>query len=381
MRSSLFFLKGRLRFFLLFVLLSSCRQPHSTNTGDIGLLSLAWDQGQVPHLLFKYNYLSGTPDNAISETRYYQLNVLQPEAPVLTEIDQNTMRAKIPPSNMSGRELLAKNHKKLRPFPDDTIARILDYNIEACSLDPSQQWLLVAHRQSQPFPKTSELVYSLYQIEDKTYRNIKGLASIPGSSDPQREVILSWTGFGYDVLVEYEEKDRIYHARSQIDLNTAELKPLTVFKTYLKRESTEKRWKASFTPLSRQFRPRQDNENDVKVLVWESADKVLFLEKKANDKEIYLIKYDFKTQTESEMAKMERELSYYDSLFIREQISLAHKKVVYLIPKVKEGTDELWLSNFEGTERKMVLNRIRDLPVGLSEYVNATRIILPEIEP
>jgi len=342
---------------------------------------LAWAQNQDPHLLFKYGYLSGTPNNAISETRYYQLNVREPEAPVLTEIDQNTMQSQTPPSNLLGRDLLVKDLEKLRPLPNDKISLIKNNNVVACSLHPSKQWLLVAHKQKPSTPEMPETIYSLYQIEDHSYRNLKGLASLTRSNDPRREVVLSWTGFNNDILVEYEEKDRVYHARSQIDLNTAELKPLTVFKSYAQRENEEKRWEASFVPLSRHFRPLQDSETDVKVLGWESADKVFFLEKKANDRAISLISYDFQTQTETQVAKMEREQSYYDYLETREQISLPQDKVVYLIRKAKEGTDELWLSNFKGTERTMILNRIRDLPVGLSEFVNIKRIIYPEFRP
>lgn len=381
MRSYLFFLTKLLGIFPLLVFLNGCRESFSIETGVIDPFSLAWAQNQDPHLLFKYGYLSGTPNNAISETRYYQLNVREPEAPVLTEIDQNTMQSQTPPSNLLGRDLLVKDLEKLRPLPNDKISLIKNNNVVACSLHPSKQWLLVAHKQKPSTPEMPETIYSLYQIEDHSYRNLKGLASLTRSNDPRREVVLSWTGFNNDILVEYEEKDRVYHARSQIDLNTAELKPLTVFKSYAQRENEEKRWEASFVPLSRHFRPLQDSETDVKVLGWESADKVFFLEKKANDRAISLISYDFQTQTETQVAKMEREQSYYDYLETREQISLPQDKVVYLIRKAKEGTDELWLSNFKGTERTMILNRIRDLPVGLSEFVNIKRIIYPEFRP
>lgn len=377
------FLLGRLlSVFQLLVFLNSCKESYPIETGVIDRVSLTWDQSQTHNLLFKYSYLSGTPENAFSETRYYQLNVRQPEAPILTEIDQNTLRAKTPPFNLLGRDLLVKNLKKLRPLPDEKITLIKEgTNVVASSLHPSQQWLLAAHKQKPSAPEMPETIYSLYHLEDHSYRNVKGPTSVPRSSPPQPSALLSWTGFGNDVMVEYKEKNQVYYARSQLDLSTAKLKPLTVFKSYVQSGSEANRWEASFTPLSRQFKPMQDSEADIKVLGWESVDKVLFLERRANDKAIYLSQYDFQTQRETQMAKMAQEKSYYDYLDTREQISFPQNKVVYLIRKGKEGTDELWLSNFEGTEQKMILNRIQDLPVGLSEFVRITKIVQPEIVP
>lgn len=98
-----------------------------------------------------------------------------------------------------------------------------------------------------------------------------------------------------------------------------------------------------------------------KSWVGQAAHKVFFLEKKANDRAISLSATTFKPRQRHKW-----QMNATRVIMIIYRMSSykfpSHKTKCYLIRKAKEGTDELWLSNFKGTERTMILNRIRIYP-------------------
>jgi len=120
---------------------------------------------------------------------------------------------------------------------------------------------------------------------------------------------------------------------------------------------------ANYKPLERYAIEYKDI--DIKILGWQSADIVYFVEKQANSNDIHLLQYDYQNKSETLIAKMNRFDSYYNHLFTREQISITHQKVAYLVHGPSAGIQDLMVANLDGTEAQVVINRIRDLPSGL----------------
>jgi len=182
-------------------------------------------------LVFAYAYVTGSREAPQKKTPYYQVDISNPTAPLLTQLDQTQTENKLELFAYLGRDYIVQHFKEIKPLPDEKIALITERNIVATSLHPNQEWLLVTHTQKKTSPETPQKLYSLYNFKEKSYYNLTFFTQLPHPIQADEPILLSWTGFNNDVLVEYEDKDRVYYGRGEIDINTAKLKNTTVFKT------------------------------------------------------------------------------------------------------------------------------------------------------
>lgn len=347
---------------ILFFILNSCVFSDNHPSGTISRLS--WD-AKPNTLLFYYFYNAGSSYHPETDSPLYQLPIdKSPEKPLKTITDKK-LEDLLSTFSHLGRSYLLEHLKELKPYGQEHPVQISsDEYIQYTSYQAKINLMLAAHINKNASEASPKMTYSIVNTQDKTYRDLQYLDAIGDTSHIDKKVLIRWTGFDNDVLVEFTKNQKMNHALAKIDLSKGMLTNLRVFKTYdLKEDDSRGSWVAlSYIDFQRAYIDK--NYLDVKVLGWETPDIVYYLEKKPNANQVDLVKYDFISQSALKIASMDANNSYYPYLNYHEQISISQKKVAFVVGGPRIFMEDLMVADLDGTNQKHLLNRIQDLPLG-----------------
>lgn len=334
--------------------------PPDYSSGSIG--QLAWDN--TPNtLLFYYHYNRGSSRSPDLIDLLYRLPLDRtPDKPLETIPKQKTEEL-LPLFSHLGEAYIREHLQEWKPFDQQTIPIPLRYDMYT-SYDPNTKLMLVAYPNEKAVDAPSTIIYSVVNLDNKVFRNLD-FSIVYSGVNSDEHVLIRWTGFSSDILIEYTINRVVYHAKATIDALNMKVTNLKIFKSYdiSKGENNSNRITA-IGPFDLSHGTIHNNDYDVKILGWETPDIVYYVEKKPNSKTVDLLKYDFMSQSENKVASMNINNTYYSQLSYHGQISIPQKKVAFIVQGDRPGIQDLIVSNLDGTERKLLISRIKDLPLG-----------------
>jgi hypothetical protein len=298
-------------------------------------------------LLFTYEYDLGSLDAHTRIQEIYKVSRFETPIPKIEKIESTT-QIKLE-TTFSSLDYIRNNIQSFA-YSDEKQTKIKDFYIRGTSYLNPQKYLLVGHFPERPYLKT--WAYSLIDLNQKIIRDIVFKVDLQLDDIP----LIRWTGNDNDVLVEYKKEDQIFHTIAHLDDKSYKINNLKIFKQY---QSNISHSESGDFLIS-----RKDDATDVMVLGFENADTVYYLEKPPKSKTILIYKKNLLTDTEMQIGQMDKDSSYYDSLYSASQVSIPLKKVAYSIRGEIWNDENLMISDFDGSNQKILLKKNSTLPKG-----------------